>query len=257
MAASFAPLVDVVAFAPQYPSKARPGDAAEFAREARAWLRLHKAHLGVEPIPFDNTAPPRQRARAVAAALRGAHALGGPLRAVAFFCHGLRDSLQAGFASDVGRRPAYAPVGELATVLREVMTSAPILPLYACDAARDDDADGKDDLEGGPGGEGGFADALRDALIALDASWSWGGVIDAHAKAGHTTLNPHVRRFACSPLPHEVHLGMVGGGWIVDPTDRPRWRAWNAALGEPKKKGSMRLRFPSMTVAEIHAELDG
>ncbi|MBK7153843.1 MAG: hypothetical protein IPH72_19025 [Sandaracinaceae bacterium] len=78
---------------------------------------------------------------------------------------------------------------------------------YACDAARDDDADRRDDVTQSAGGDGGFADQLRDALAAHGLT----GHVDAHAKPGHTTKNPHLRRFHMDGGPG------VGGEWLVEP----------------------------------------
>ena len=92
----------------------------------------------------------------------------------------------------------------------------------------------------GPGGDGGFADALRDALSERGVT----GHVDAHVTTGHTTRNPHVRRFYCDGA-----AAGTGGDWLVAPGS-PKWRRWVTAL-----KGDMRFRFPWLTPAEIDAAL--
>lgn len=244
----------LLAIVPKHASEAKPGDAAEFLREARAWLKMFPED-GNELVIFDNKLPPKVRARALTAQLERFR--GRDFRAVGFFMHGLRDSIQTGHTCNIRRQPGYAPVVELAETLRAIMAAKPIVPLYACDAARDGNLTRADDKDAGPGGDDGFADGLRDAMIALDHVWARDGHVDAHITPGHTTTNKFVRRFRCNPLPHELTLGMVGGDWIVDPRDRKLWAAWNKALGSPARKGTLRLRFPFLTVRQIHAELGG
>ena len=139
---------------------------------------------------------------------------------VAYFGHGLRRQLpQLG----MGLHEAAA----FGAAIAANATGARVV-LYACSAA-----DGT-----GPGGDGGFCDALRDALIGLGAVSSQ---VDGHSNGGHTTRNPYVRRF-------NVRTN-VGGDWIVAP-GTPLWARWRAAL-----MGPMRFRYPFLTAAEIAAEL--
>lgn len=247
-------MINTIAIVPKHASQAKPGDAAEFLREARAWL---KARGGGELIVFDNSLKPRARAVEVETRLYELAKAGVRVPSVAFFMHGLRDSIQTGHTCNVRRQPGYMPVAELAKALRAVTTPAPKIPLYACDAARDGNLTRKDDQNEGPGGDGGFADGLRDAMIALDHTWASGGWVDAHITPGHTTVNKLVRRFLCDPLPHEITLGMPGGEWLVSPRDRALWAAWVKALGTTTKKGAFRLEFPMLTTREVHAHLGG
>lgn len=244
--------MNVIAFAPAHASKSRPGDAREFQREAREWLEYYDAADPPSLVVFDNSLSPQRRGEWIERALEANKPEDG-FEAIAFFCHGLRDLLQTGHAKDTKRRPAYRRVESFAETLARVSSNAPSIALYACDAARDDDSDSKDDTEGGPGGDGGFADELRDAMLRVRSFF--GGWIDAHATPGHTTLNPFVRRFDLVALPHERVTGRVGGDWIVDPDDRERWRSWRRALGTTKIKGAMRLAFPTLTRSEIHEVL--
>ena len=108
-------------------------------------------------VPFDNHEPKAHRAAAVESAIW--HSFPGDwIDHVAFFCHGLRDSLQTGHRSRA--------LGNLAQSIawRARPGSPLVVTLYACDTARDYDRDRSDDTSDPEGGEGGFADALRDAL---------------------------------------------------------------------------------------------
>ena len=108
-----------------------------------------------------------------------------------------------------------------------------IVPLYACDA------DGTK-VKDGPGGDGGMADVLRNCLSARAKL----GHIDAHVTTGHTTRNPHVRRFA-----KDCRGPLTGGHYIVEPGS-DMWTRWAKAL-----KGDLRLRFLLMTVEHTRAEI--
>jgi hypothetical protein len=247
-------MTNTIAVVPKYASQAKPGDAAEFMREAKAWLA---ARGGGELIVFDNSLKPRARALSVQRVLDELSKANVRVNSVAFFMHGLRDSIQTGHTCNPKRQPGYEPVMSLALALRGVTKSAPKIPLYACDAARDGNLSRKDDKNEGPGGDGGFADGLRDAMIALDHAWASDGWVDAHITPGHTTVNPNVRRFRCDPLPYEITLGMVGGDWIVDPRDRKLWSTWRKALGSVHRKGAFRLDFPLLSIRQIHEHLGG
>jgi hypothetical protein len=151
---------------------------------------------------------------------------GDPVDHVALFCHGLARGIQTGHD--------LATVATLADAI-SASTAPPrhlVVTLYACDAA--------DTRTGGPGGDGGFADALRDALSERGIT----GHVDAHVTTGHTTKNPYVRRFYC-----DGQAAGTGGDWLVAPGS-PKWRAWVRAL-----KGDMRWRFPWLTPAEIDGAL--
>jgi hypothetical protein len=68
----------------------------------------------------------------------------------------------------------------------------------------------------------------------------------AHVNAGHATHNPRVRRFEGRGSP----MGGTGGSWIVAPGSK-LWKPWVRAL----QKTDLRLRFPLMSIGEIHREL--
>lgn len=144
---------------------------------------------------------------------------------VAFFCHGLTRGIELGF-----RRPQ---AGELAAVLAEVGCDR--VALYCCSTG------------GGPGigGDGGFADCLRDAMCRA-------GLVDcrvvAHVTAGHATMNPRKRFFEGLGSP----VGGIGGMDVV----RPRsalWSRWCRRLRDTDDP--LRFQLVEMTVGEIHRAL--
>lgn len=180
----------LICFAPKY-NKILRRDADEFRREA--------ADSGGVLHVFDNRIPKQERRLWVYARL-AQHV---NAQAVAFFCHGWRTGMQAGF--DLGT------INRLADAI--TLTGAWQVILYACRCA-----------DGPNNGEGSFASMLRYALVKrID------GAVDvfAHQKKGHTTANPRV-----------IHYTEHGGGrWLV-PRDSTEWSAWRKAL-----KGDLRLRF--------------
>src|SRR5690606_32555438 len=111
-------------------------------------------------------------------------------------------------------------IRDVAPVFRARCAMDVRIPLYACSTAH-----------GGVAGNGGFADMLRDAL----ARELPGVVIDGHTTKGHTTRNPHVRRF--------VAPAGKGGQYIVAQMS-PKWTAWKRRLREDE---SFRFAFPFMS----------
>jgi len=202
-----------------------------FLPEARAFARCH----GQNPDAIIARFPARElflRRRAVCVrAIESA----APLDVLAFFCHGWRDGLQAGWQRNT--------ILHLARTLAQQAARDAHVVLYACDTGRDVDEAREDDREPGPGGDGGFADELRDACEALGRQVT----VVGHATPGHCTWNSYARRFVPG-------CGGRGGQWFVEPAS-PLWLAWVRALREPR--GTLRYRFWGMTPAEIAAELGG
>lgn len=195
-----------------------------FIPEARRFALVHAAP---PPVLFDNTLSMARRLRQVLDVIDACET---PVSTLALFCHGWKDGLQVGVRNESAWR--------LAAALRRVADPAGLrVLLFCCHAARDDDDDELDDLEPGPGGDGGFADMLRDALRVQGVA----ATIYAHAARGHTTHCPYVRRFD----PGE----MAGGHWVIEPTSA-LFPAWKRAL-----RGELRFRFPFMSQLEIEAEL--
>lgn len=212
----------VLAFAPRYNTKGRHDATGAFQPEARAFCELHGGTI----VLVNNHRPASEmRARIIGVVTDAPIVVNEPF-VVAFFCHGSRNGIQFGF-----RKSNVAP---LAKVLARKSIYATI-PLYACLAA-------------GPatdaaGGDGGFADVLRDSLCAAVAIWCR---VDAHATAGHTTWNPYVRRF--DGVGNAA--GGCGGQYIVSPGSK-LWPQWRKALRET----NLRFTFPRLSIAEIHKRL--
>lgn len=149
----------------------------------------------------------------------------GDLECVAFFCHGFTSRIQLGLnsthAKELARRLAARGCGRVA--------------LYACSTG----------TGSGPGGDGGFADALRDAMCAE-------GLTDcrvlAHRTSGHTTQNPKKRFFDGMGSP----VGGVGGYEVVAQSSA-LWRPWAKRI--QAQKDLFRFRIMWMSVADIHKEL--
>jgi hypothetical protein len=219
-----------LAFAPMWNTKKADATGA-FQPEAKRFLERHV-------LPKENLILIDNKQSAVAMREQVLDALASPRDGscldvgIAFFCHGYKSGIQFGFTN--------SNVKTLASVMAVYGGSSVIAPLYACDTGRDADRDRTDDLSG-IGGDGGFADMLRDALCEYG---SVGCVVDAHTTAGHTTRNPYVRRFE----------GQIGGGmggyYLVAPRSK-LWSKWRAALKTP-----YRFDFPFQTVGEIHYDLD-
>ena len=232
-----APQRHVLAFAPAFREKRK--DADEFRREANRFVDRNRYGSASHVTLVDNKRrPAEQRDYVIQEIARSGR--GERLRAVAFFCHGYnRFKLQFGFHAKHSNS-----MNALAQVLFDASAlGTPVVPLYCCV------------IGAGPGigGDGGFADTLRDALLMQGATSCR---VYGHTIKGHATKNPFVRVFDEQDVPgRSGRDGLLGGRWIIDPEDRPLFRKWNAAL---KKKGStLRFRFPFMTRDEIVAEIGG
>lgn len=216
-------------FAPLHDKPGRVDATKAFQPEAHAFCRA----LGLrdEVHLFDSRADYPERRDHVYRRL--AELPPASLSVLAFFCHGWRDGIQTGFMTP--------HVGKLAAALKPVAEPEGLaIMLYACDAARDGDNDEKDDVQPGPGGDGGFADSLRDAC----ARAGFRATVYAHAKEGHTTKNPFMRVFP----PDEG----VGGPWVIEPKS-DLWRPWVNALRDT----DLRFRFWRLTPDALAAELRG
>lgn len=188
-----------------------------FAPEARLFQQTH----GGEVVKIDQSKPATGRARAVLSAIHEWKP-----EFVAFFCHGLRRSItQMGFT--------ITNVHELAGEL-VAACSGPRVVLYACSAANGITNEA-------PGGDGGFADQLRDACFKHGASTC---TVWAHDRAGHTTQNPYVRCFDGAE-----HKANVGGQWVVDPKSA-LWKAWDQYL-----EGPGRFQFPFVGRKQLDGQI--
>jgi hypothetical protein len=156
---------------------------------------------------------------------------------LAFFCHGWSRGIQLGLTTSELASAAHA-IAALSGVAPPLLRIA----LYACSTGADV-VPGKAPVPDAPGGEGDFADRLRDALCVAGRPFCQ---VDAHTVRGHTTQNPFVRRFSGDGSP----TGGQGGSWIVAPKS-VQWRAWMLAL----QNTDLRFRFPFMSIAEVHSAL--
>jgi hypothetical protein len=220
----------LVCFVPDANTVGRKDASGAFLPDARAFARHHGCEPDDVVVRFPAASPPDRRRWVCTQMLRALK----DLEVVAFFCHGWPDGLQAGF-----QRPHILTLARL--LAASTVANAHVL-LYACNAGRDRDADALDDLQTGPGGDGGFADELRDACDSMKARIT----VTAHASAGHTTQNPYVRYFA----PGDSQ----GGVWYVEPKSE-LWPLWVRALRDPQS--TLRWRFWGMTREAIAAELRG
>lgn len=228
----------LLAFVPDADTPGKADMSGAFQPEALKFVR-HHGQTAAAVRRFAAHGPLEHRKDDIKSGLR-ANALasstfsGGPLLStLAFFCHGFRAGLQCGYQK--------SSVLALAQLVSQYCEKDCRLLLYACDTARDDDNDTQDDRKPGPGGENGFADALRDACDALGVR----AQVVAHASRGHCTMNPDVRLFA---------PGGTGGEWYVEPGTE-LFSKWRRVLHEPLS--TLRFRFPFMTPEAVRAELAG
>lgn len=209
-----------LAFAPASNTEGKKDATGAFHPEARAWAQF----VGeAEVVRFDNTRGKVAQRSAVLSAICDAK----NLSHLAFFCHGWTNGIQPGITtSDLN---AVAAAVELASPLVDL-----VVTLYCCSTGG-----------GGIGGDGGFADEFRDALCRRGVTRC---VIDAHVTPGHTTQNPHVRRFTGAG----TEYGGAGGQWIVSPGSR-LWPRWRGSL----QRTDLRFEFPTLSIEQIHARLAG
>lgn len=227
--------LQVLVFAPLHNTHDDNDVGGAFLPEAHHFCEVN----GFEDIvhQFDNTQPMPERMKQVCgwiADVKDVPAL--PAEVVAFFCHGWEDGIQAGFHRST--------VKALVSALKTACTVDPIIVLYACstgDGAPVDPANhGLAANAAAPGGEGGFADALRDECLAQGLL----ATVFAHTVRGHCTENPMLRVFGPDTT--------FGGEWVVAPHTL-QWHAWVHALAHT----DLRLRFWKLSADELQAELSG
>ncbi len=215
-------MTSIIAFAPQYNTGKKHDATGAFQPEAEAFCAFRKS--GAVFLVNNRLAPQAMRAEVL-------YLLRPPCFNFAFFCHGRTKGIQFGFGT--------SNVDELAKAIAAACKpiSDPRIALYCCNTA------------GGPGvgGDGGFADLLRDALCRAGAV---NCQVDAHVGRGHTTERPYVRRFEGKGSP----VGGVGGYFLVAPGSK-LWRPWVKAMKD--EKGTLRYEFPFMAVDALHNRLMG
>lgn len=185
-----------------------------FIPEAQKFAAIHGAAL----VGVDNKADQAARRDAVCSAIERHRP-----KTIAMFCHGWSSGIQFGFR--------MAHVRRLASDIRFFCPDdAPTVVLYACSTALGLN-------RSAPGGDGGFADVLRDNLCRAGAR---NCRVFAHSTAGHCTANPYVRVF--DGMGRES--GGIGGTYLVAPKS-PQWKAWKCTL-----RTDERFMFPFR--AELH-----
>lgn len=200
-------------------------DGDELQGESRAFVKRLGFERGV--AMFDNRDEMGERRAAV---LHHVHAAEpGTLELLAFFCHGWSDGIQGGFKCK--------HVRGLARELQAVAAPEFTVALYCCSTGDDRDPTTAQ-KQPGPGGDGGFADRLRDELCELGVA----ATVFAHETAGHTTRNPYVRVFR----PDE----RAGGRWLIEEGSE-LWAAWRRRLHNT----DLRFRFPFLPQELLEEEL--
>jgi len=152
-----------------------------------------------------------------------------PFDAFVYLGHGLRNSLPSANVTQANRKKFTDLLVKKAKNKKKL-----IVTLFACSTA--------ETTTGQPGGEGGFADKVRDDLVAAGFTQGW---IDAHPVPGHATQNSLVKRFYIS-----ADEAAKGGSWIVAPGS-PEFSKWKQRLNSPYKKDPFRFMFPYLTATEI------
>lgn len=201
-----------------------------FQPQAHAFCKAHDLSTGVRL--FRNDFPLAQRFSQIIDWLEA----GQPQSCdtLVFCCHGWKTGMQFGVT------PANS--AKLAEALKRVATPDLRVVLYACSTGSDNDGNDANDTAVGPGGEGGMADAIRDALVKAGIR----ATIYAHATVGHCTANPWLRRFD----PGQV----AGGNWVIEPHSE-LWHSWVTKLQD--ERSDFRFRMPFMAQADLEAELRG
>lgn len=208
--------------APLHNKEGRKDATGAFQPEATKFCQLHNVADRVHLI--DNHDDPMEMRLAVYQLLDSAPR--GSLDCVAVFCHGWKNGLQFG----IGREHLTG----LAIRIRQACKANARVVLYACSTARDMDADEEDDKNDHVGGDGGFADLLRDLLADNGAAIT----VFAHSTAGHATENPFLRVF----LPTE----RMGGRFVVA-RNSGLWKKWAQCM----KTTSLRFQVPFLSQIEL------
>lgn len=212
----------IISFAPMFDSPLRKDATKAFLPEAERFSERHGGRL----FKIDNSLPDWQRADLVQFALSKANIHATPWEAIAFFCHGTKRNIQLGFN--------VKNIDALAQTIRETSRPDVVVALYCCSTAMPW-------ISGAPGGEGGFADVLRDAIGGQCVVW-------AHETKGHTTKNPRAIAF------YGADAGVKHTGRAVFPkrsgAARAQWQRWIARL-----KTDYRFDFPFRTLDEIRSEV--
>lgn len=168
--------------------------------------------------------------------LEAIHARDAMFNDVAFFMHGWSKGIQCGVQ--------LADVSKLVELLLPITANGtdadhPLhIILYCCLTGDVPGSPKENQTKLGPGGDGGFADRVRDEFCKAGRTWV---KVYAHTTAGHTTRNPWVRTFEGKGST----VGAVDGDWLIRPAKAgrasPLWKPWRDALNSSGKFASGRL----------------
>ena len=196
------------------PKKYAPGDGyGNFGPEGNRLVKLAKSDFDyntriveIDAQKMDATAPiaekaavTAQRRKDVIAAIHAANEDMGELGVLVFASHGWSRGMQLGF--DVNT------ANQLAECVYQSCREDIKISLNECSTG-----------SGGIGGDGGFADVLRDKLCEAGAV---DNVVDGHTSVGDAFKNPNLRRFTGDGHPH----GAAGGAYLIAPTS-PLFKYW-------------------------------
>lgn len=216
--------MSVIALTPDRNRPPKHDYTGAFRPEARRFIERCG---GGRQVEIDITRSPARMRKDVLEAISKYSPPDGHLQAVAFFCHGLQNRIQLGFA--------IAHVGELAEVLAKRGVNT--VGLYACSSAGGP----------GPGGDNGFADALRDAMCVAGLRQCR---VLAHKVPGHTTKNRFKRVFDGMGSP----VGGTGGFELVTQKS-PLWKEWSRRMAPDRDP--LRFECLFMSVEDLHRTLQG
>ena len=206
----------IIVFTPQWDSKGKKDATGAFQPEAKAFAKLHNVPDTNIHIVDNHLQNPAMREFVINKLKTNSYQF------LAMFCHGWTDGIQFGF----NRK-------NLGSLASELLSDPYVrVVLYACSTGSPNAV----------GGDGGFADILRDTLCKKGAVCCQ---VDAHTTAGHCSRNPYVRRFLGGGYPE----GGTGGEYLITP-NTSLWKKWIKAM-----QGDMRLKFPFMPKEEILLEL--
>lgn len=233
-----------IVFVPKHNTGSKSDATHAFHPEARRLVERRGGRI----VVVDNKLSPGAMRERVVLVLRDAlecdscdeshaHRLGW----VAFACHGYAKGIQLGFD--------LTTVEQLAAAMASVCEEDVVVPLYACSTASTTARLLR--LGSGPGGDGGFADELRDALCRAGLTRC---TVDAHITAGHASKNPRVRRFSGDGS----RVGGVGGMELFPmgkrgSAQRRTFAEWQRGLADDDDP--LRFDFPWMTAGELHDEV--
>ncbi len=223
--------MNVLCIRPRYNTPGKKDVTGAFAPEAE---KFAKCHGNGTILDFDNRKPLAARRKEVMQLIDGTTE--SPYRefdAVAFFCHGWSNGIQAGFTR--------ANVATLVAAVQETSPFESVRVVLYCCSTGDDPQDSPKQAAGT--GDNSFADKLRDTLCQEGDEECH---VVAHDTVAHTTMNP----FALFFDGMGSTSGGAGGFYPVAPGSQ-LWAKWRKAL----RTTNLRFRFPFMSVAEIHAEL--